>query len=359
MTRASKAIALLSVMGLGSQGDATDLLFSQMSYRLDGVSTRLTEYGRCRVDYAGTNGPLFFNLSVGGQWRIRNAPLLDYGPTSSVDLAFDLGTVRGSLVTGLNFGWSVTSSPGTMPGSTLTAPVTRATVVEHSGVQGEPLKTDVAPAPEPSSGDAANEWEAKHDGFPNQEAKEGECVPTAVSNSLKFLKKSKPGSFNPTDDEISRQTFRIVTGYHYPVAANANWAELVERHINQKHWPIKQTEIGSYREILEAVKRGADVIVQGTGHVVAVQGITYLGADEYALDLAEDTNQEDDQPPKPGETNRIVINGDGKVIEGGGEWTDNYVERGYIKEVVPEPATMVALGIGLIALAAKRRRASP
>lgn len=356
MKQALKAIAIAVFASLGGPSWPTDLLFSQMSYRLDGVSTELTEYGRCRVDYAGNDGPLFFNLSIGGQWRIRNAPLIDYGPASSVDLSFDLGSVRGSVVSDLTFGWSLTSTPGLMPASTLFAPVTQASVVEHSGIQGESLKTDVSPAPAPKPGDSATEWKAKHVGFPNQEAKEGECVPTAVSNSLKFLKKSKPGSFNPPDDEISREAFRLVTGYHYPIAANANWAQLVERHINQKRWPIKQTEISSYQEILDAVKRGADVVVQGTGHVAAVQGITKLADGSYALDLAEDTDQEDNQPPKPGETNRIVINGDGKVIEGGGEWTDNYVERGYVKEVVPEPATIVAFGIGLVALVSKRRR---
>ena len=150
---------------------------------------------KLRLDTTIASG--FINMVRGGQWVVRNLPVLpeaDY-PYSNISVKFDLGVSEGTDVTSVEalLLYSDTLYQAMPSGSASAIEVTSQSVVqggsldEASGVPVNGAPTEAPVMAGISFGDVTNNRQIYQLDHPNLEAARNQCFPMGVANSLKFL----------------------------------------------------------------------------------------------------------------------------------------------------------------------------
>lgn len=263
------------------------LRFAQLDFNLDGQETKNSAWGSAALGYERAATTLYFNLAVGKRWVVRNVPVPATTERANWSFGFDLGVAAGTDVTTLEYACELTTDVlTTMPADFEQASVTDRSVVMAPGIAGgEPVLQD---PPDAELGDTVTD-SAFHEGeFPNTGAGLNECVPAAVSNSLKFLNaKYKLGL---TDEEMSIATMKEATGWD-PRGCALNWYETKEKYMKDNDYGVTTRKITDFDQILTEIKAGQDVELVGGWHCAAVVGIAKLANGKYVLFVGHDTAQ--------------------------------------------------------------------
>lgn len=359
MTKPIRLAALSLALGIVTAASAQSVNLFQSSFDIDGVLTSNTEHGLAQLDYTGTSSLQYFNLTVGSDWVIKDMPILsEDGPAVShrLYLPFDIGILRGTLASSMNAGFSLTSTPQfAAPATSGLATFSSFLYSFNTGSKGFPIGPIGAATAAASGAAAAAAGTATHKDFPNQESSKNGCAPTAISNSLKWLKAQK--SLSIPDGQISPGALEtalekdddgvFIFGDHGIVA-------LKDKYMDSIKSGITTTTSTDWPTILQAMKDGKDVELECQGHTVAVTGVTDLGGGKYGVDIAHDTKQ-----GEAGGTivERVTFDTATGKFENGTWITGHGLNMAIIETTaVPEPASFAAMAVGLVAFAGRRRR---
>jgi hypothetical protein len=359
-------LATSFITGAASAQSLSNL--TQLSFDLDGVVTPSTEWSTVDFTYAGSSSVQYFNLNYNGSWVIQNMPVLSReGLVSQTQqFAFHNGVLgRGVDLTGLAPTYLNATLTPTLQGSPASVPTTLtfATDFEVFDTGTQPETTGLIFAPLVVVGATLPvTMSAAHKGFPNQEAGSLECAPTAISNSLMFLKDKNP---NPqwTGKALDIGTMKTATSwdatrgcyiFHNDArvgsSKNAFWEDK-DAYMKANGYPVKTTTTTSFADILTAMKSMKDVELELKGHTVALVGMTDLGGGKYSLDIAHDA----DQSTNPGGTKVETITWDGTSFTGA-KWVKgfNYAVIEMFMPI-PEPGSCVLVLTAIACLAMRRR----
>ena len=302
-------VIAICILALTPTVSADEVNFSQTDFYLDGVPTLNSDWGSVNFTFTGQDPIMYFNLAANGSWQVQNIPVLSIegeGVNQSISFAFDLGVPSGTTVTSLNYGYTFTNTTlGSMPAETGTAAVFDQEVVIDSGVAGEAIPP-VQPANPLVGGAVVGGVKHAHANFPNQDCGKAECVPAAVSNSLKFLNKKHNMGLNDNDLSIAKMknatnwglkklskaagpgVDRVIIPYppswsdpHTvagswpfpdPNAAagqkNAWWQDK-DAYMNMTNIPVTTEIITDLSKLAAEIDAGQDVEIRGDGHVAA------------------------------------------------------------------------------------------
>lgn len=346
---------------------------TQSSFVIDGVPYSFTEYGSFDLTYTGSSSDQYLNVNYNGQWIIQNMPLVareGVGFTNTETFSFPLGTGRGIDLTGStpgSFNAVVTNGLGVMPSA---APTSLAFAQEFNiySQGGKPAALlGVLPA---FTGAIVGVTTAPpmlmkggHKDFPNQEQGLNECAPTAVSNSLQFLKAQNPGAaWGSLPLDIA--TMKTATNWAAdgcwifpdptrPVGQRNAWWQDKNNYMIANGYPIMTMQTTSLADMLTAVKAGKDVELEMQGHTAAIVGMADLGMGNYSITIAHDLKQ--------GMAGGLTVEtftykaATGKFE--GGKWANGHTFNYGVIEMVPSPATVTAMLLGGILAGRRRRRA--
>jgi hypothetical protein len=347
------AVAILTA----AKSSAVDLSFSQLSLNLDDAHYANTEYAALDVTYDGADHVQYLNVAVNGQWQVQNFPLINRGNVGdSQSIRFDvgMGTARGTVISSLDYAHSVTDVPTlAMPSGGTTTAIAQRTESGWTGAIGVPMPNPLPPAPPPGppppDPDPVMEGPYGHGfEFPNQESKKHGCGPTAVSNSLKWLKIKH--NFDASDDDLSvaSMEFALTWDDNRGVAINSAsgrdslWYEDKDEYITggdePTGWPVKTVKLVDWDEILRAVRKGKDVELVANGHIAAIVGISKTALGNYKLLIAHDTNQ-----GQSGGTviQAITYDSFNSILTGDAKWFNGASFDYAVAESVPEPSSLV------------------
>lgn len=298
------AAAGLAVLGGGAASEpAITLSFWQLDVNFDGDKHPKSPWGYVDVAFAGSAGTLYFNLAVEGFWRLRNIPVLSpEGPNAPhvMSFAFDLGVAEGTKVKYLSYAASLTGAPlDAMPTSPLVIADVKSAHYRLFTGGGEPPSIEYT-SPEPAQqGGEGNGPIYTHKGFPNQEAKQDECVPAAVSNSLQWLNKTY--NLNIPPGQLTLEQMKIATGWKKQnKGCNWNsWPATKRKYMEDNKIPVTTEELDGFEfpKVVDAMKNGCDCEIGINKHAAAITGIQQLApnpdprAPDYALVLTHDDDQ--------------------------------------------------------------------
>jgi hypothetical protein len=364
----ARALALTLLL-CASPVSAADLLFFQDSFETFGSDGGLpivqtnTDWGSARLSYLGVDTVQYFNLSVGGDWVVRNMPLgheFDDGTVESRLYDFGLGSLGGTTLSSVSYGFSIGDSLlGGAPAETGTAAVAPRLLTGGNGQGPGGQKPKPQPDPPPV---AAGDEVASHASIKkpvNQQCGVNQCVPAAASNSLQYLNtKFKLGI---ADNLISIPTLATAFGTTVASGTADGWENRKKDYFKANDIPVSTLTVTKLEDILKAIQKGKDVelIVSpqpgGTlGHAVFVTGIWKLKSGNWVLDIVHDTDQKDMN--KGLESQSILYDAKTKTLSGYA-WVTNRTISKFVVESptaggakVPEPAswTMLILGFGLL-----------
>ena len=269
------------------------LKFYQLDFNLDDVVVPNSEWGWVGLTYSGSPNVQYFNLTVNGLWAVQNVPVLSgegVGVPQTVYMDFNLGVPRGTDVGSLQYTSSLTTSTlGTPPaGTPVSALVASRSIVVDSGIKGEAI-LGLGPAPTLIGTGAASSATAA--GPTNQECEPGECVPTAVSNSLHYLN----GQFGLglTDAQTSIDTMKTATAYDPspPPGCYSDWPDSKDSYMHNNSYPVNTSTTDNFDQAMGAIGNGYDVELRSETHCAMVTGITKMSNGNYQITVAHDTNQ--------------------------------------------------------------------
>jgi hypothetical protein len=244
-------------------------------------------WGTATLGYEHAPATLYLNLAVGKKWVVRNVPVPPSKGRAHRTFGFDLGVTKGTDVTTLEYAYELTSSLlTTMPGNFQRAPVTDRSVVMAPGLEeGKPILRD---PPDAESGDSVVD-SASHEGeFPNGGAGLYECVPAAVSNSLRFL--NNKYELGLTEKQTSVATMKRATGWT-PWGCGYEWYKTKDKYMQDNGYGVTTRMITDFDDIIKEIKAGQDVELCGGWHCAAVIDIAKLANGKYVLYVAHDTAQ--------------------------------------------------------------------
>lgn len=269
-----------------------------------------TPWGSATLGYERARTILYLNLAVGKRWVVRNIPVPASTERAHFTFGFDLGVTKGTNVTTLEYAYELTSNVlTTMPGDFKRASVTDRSYVIAPGFQeGTPILQD---PPDAEFGDSVAD-SAFHEGeFPNTGAGDKECVPAAVSNSLKFL--NAKYKLRLTEEEMSIPTMKRATGFIPDWGCGYGWYETKDRYMKANGYGVTTRKITDFDQIIKEIKAGQDVELLGDWHCAAVVGIARLANGKYVIYVAHDTEQGE----KGGEiTEKIIYDPETGKFEG-------------------------------------------
>ena len=296
---------IFSAIGCGTVEPAEiEIDFYQMDFNLDGATYKDTDWGSVDFTFTGEEPIMYFNLAVNGGWQVQNVPVLSIegvGVRQSISFAFDLGVPSGTDVTSLNYGCTFTDTTiDSMPDETEAADVFDWEVVVSSGAAGEEIPA-LEPAKPLVGGAVVNVTICPHANFPNQECGLNECVPAAVSNSLKFLNKKHKLELNDNDLSIAKMKEAtkwepdgcwIDSDDSRPENTSKNaWWQDKKAYMESNNISVTTRKITDVSKLAAEIDAGQDIELQGDWHTAAVVGITALWGGWYGIDVAHDTKQ--------------------------------------------------------------------
>lgn len=299
-------IILSLTFGVVSCGEYTprviDIDFYQIDCTLGGynITYNITDssWGEATIVYESDEEIEFINLAIleencsNEQWVIQNLPFVPDGTELALD--FDLGVENGIDVTQLLYACEITTSVlETMPSDFQTATVADRSAVMYSGEIGANVTFSI---PGPLIGGLFVDFafHDKDDIF-NQPCGPAECVPTAVSNSLKFLNKKHNLSMakNISIDKMKEATNWTSKG------PPSSWWNIKKKYMEDNDYPIETTVYGEndLDKIIGEIRRGQAVEVGADGHRAMAVGIIKLANGNYLFFIAHDTEQKGQDKP--------------------------------------------------------------
>lgn len=375
-------VALFGLFGcgddvVGPEPYNAQLDFYQVNFDLDGNVTTDSAWGSVDLTHDGSFDVLFFNLAVDGRWVIQNVPVLSFavaGGEQTLTFDFDLGVNDGTDVTQLEYAFDLATTMATAaPTDYSTASVSDLNVVISGGAGtetgtgwvGTTYNDDGLLPGDPPEKEVGGEVVDKavregenpadyvgddHSPKYNQDCGKGECVPTAVSNSLKWLRDKNSDLVYPEDPTIEKMKgacgFRGSdwgcppwSGTFYGQGELTAWQILKDAYMREQKYPIttmwdhnlgdKATRVGACDDAIDAVKHGKDVELHvrhsgDGGHgamVVAVAKVKEEGTGKikYVFYVAHDTEQ---GPNTSGtKVEKTIYDPENDVFEGG-KWID-------------------------------------
>jgi hypothetical protein len=265
----------------------------QLTIEMDHLTTNFSQWGHAELTFTGSPAIQYFNLSVNGQWPIRNMPIQSVdgvGAVQGVSFGFDLGVPVGTQVTSVNGGWSLTNTiVGSMPPQTGSLVVTQRYLYEYFGEEEFPRAVYTAP-PVLIGGQAQEQSKHNNEDFPNQESGVCKCVPTAVSNSLKFLKTRH--KLNIADAAITPAQMETATGWNSTtMKCPSGWWNTKNTYMQNNNIPITTMTSMDIECAIKAIDKGCDVEIGAGAHRAALVGVTRLGGGKYAITVKHDVQQ--------------------------------------------------------------------
>ncbi len=346
-----------------------------------------SDWGSARLRYYAGPETAYFNLSVNGNWVVKNMPLGDYqgdGSVDSVMFEFGLGLLNGTPLSNTNYGFSISDGlMGAAPAETLAAAVSERKVVGGNGL-GDPGKKP-RPIPQP---DKVPEGDEVVEGGTikkpvNQDCGKNQCVPAAASNSLQTLNERFKLGIDPK--LITTEALAVPFGTTAAEGTKDNYPGKKRLYIKNHKLPLDVKVVNGFDEVLNSVKRQWDVEInmgpQGgdnLGHAAYVVGVWKLKSGNYIFDVVHDTEQ-----GKQGGTERqqIFYNSKTRTL-GGIAWAEGRKIKNFVIEspckvagnklesldeleicasAVPEPDSWIVMiaGFGMVGWALRRRRLQP
>ena len=271
------------------------IMFNQIDFEIDGTFILDSAWGEAVIAYElGTTFDTYYlNLAVEERWVFQNIPIGMSGTSDTLTLDFDLAVENGIDVTLLYYACEITPEPLEIPPMDY-VPID---VLDRGGIiySGEIDHHITFTIPGPLIGflpvDGA--WHNKSDIY-NQECGVAECVPAAISNSLKFLKKKH--NLDMPDANISIAKMKPATGWTAngaPAGANP-WWERKKKYMEDNDYPIVTTihdDDVNLTNIIKEIRKGQDVELRVPGHAAMVTGITKLANGKYIFKITHDTKQ--------------------------------------------------------------------
>ncbi|MGQ9706714.1 MAG: hypothetical protein ACUVWP_06920 [bacterium] len=271
----------------------TELYFYQINFDLDGRIKTDSSYGLVNLNFDRTTDILYFNLVVNDNWIVENIPILSFelaGDRQSRFIMFDLGIEDGNNVDKLDYAYSLTKETiSERPDNIKSKQVGDYEVIFYSGLFDEPFnlfKIGVV------MGGAVSSYLLQDENFPNQESGKKECVPTAVSNSLRYL--NSKFNLGLTDDQVSIAKMKYATRWNG--GCSSDWWRYKKDFMEVNNYPINTERMGGDYSTMfdragEALEDGKDVELCFDKHCVAVIGITKTGDTTYSVDIVHDIQQ--------------------------------------------------------------------
>jgi hypothetical protein len=297
-------------------GGTTAIEISQVDATLDATTVVDSDWGSADLTFVGSPALQYFNLSLDGFWAVQNMPVLSNegdGVIQTQTFNFALGVPSGTPVSTVGYGLELSTAVRTGPPPvTATAAVGDRTVVIATGEEGENLFQTPA---QPAIGSAAfvltlrdrvdevrkRRKPAFNSGVPNQEVGENECVPGAISNSLKFLQMQ---GLKLPDDKISIDAMKPATGWTPAGAPTGDnpWWQRKDKYMQDNGLPVTTTTSTNFADALAALDKHCDIELRVPGHAAVVTGIVPLANGDYGIIIQHDTEQ-----GKPGGTKSEVV----------------------------------------------------
>jgi hypothetical protein len=327
------ALAILATLGSSrvdrpARPPLPNVSFSQLDIQFDGDKHKHSQWGAAELEFIGSPGILYFNLTVRSGnssspvWRIQNLPVLSRegaGVEQKATFYFDLANTPGKNVQGLDYAFALTASPlSDMPLASAPANVANRRYEIDTGFGGRPIS--FAPPAEMLVGGAAEGGPCSHEGFPNPAVDEDECVPAAASNSLNWMNELY-GLGIPTD-LITLDAMKGATGWDKSIpGCDDNWPEKKAKYLVDHDIPVSSDTVDRFRidKIYEAICNGCDVELGIGNHFVAVTGIQKLEDGNFSLDLTHDS----DQGKKDGTVTETIKYDDTEGRFHGSPWLEN------------------------------------
>ncbi|RLF30793.1 MAG: hypothetical protein DRJ99_01480 [Thermoplasmata archaeon] len=267
--------------------EGAGISFIQLNLNLEGTLITDSCWGEAIIEYEQDDEIMYLNLAVNEEWIVQNLPIMPVGNEFVID--FDLKIENGTEVTYLEYAYELTSNPlETMPSDFQTAIVRDGSVTMYSGETGI-TPTFTIPKIMIGCGIVDGAWHKLTD-IVNQPCGIAECVPAAISNSLKFLNKKHGLGMN--DNDISIDKMKTATGW-----ANGcpfGWRDKKKRYMEDNKYPIETTiydEKVDLDKIIKEIRRGQDVELRVPGHAAMIAGIVKLANGKYVFGIAHDTKQ--------------------------------------------------------------------
>lgn len=296
----------------------------QTLFNGDGNEFLNTEWGLVEVQYLGTPAVQYLNVATESNWSIQNLPLFNYegvGRLHTVVFHIPYTTPRTGPVRFVPFGYTITPGREESPPSlTNTAFACDKWLTVYSGFRGETIGP--VPIPHTTIKDFFIVKSAGHTGFPNQPCGRNECAPTALSNSLKWLKEKS--GWDIPDADIGIGALKGITGWDETgcpggIDDPAAWWKKKDDHAKANGWPIQTKTSRNLDDVMKAVEDGCDVEVRIPGHAAAIVGIGKQEDGTYDVDIADDGGQRNN--PDDCRITRVKVNGETRAMTGGG-WFD-------------------------------------
>ena len=298
------------------------IIMNQIDFEIDGNYILDSTWGEAVITYelGGTFETYYLNLAVEERWVFQNIPIGMSGTQDTITLDFDLAVENGIDVSLLYYACEITEEPLEFPPMDY-EPIE---VSDRGGIiySGEidHFITFTIPGPLVGLFPVDGAWHNKSDIY-NQECDKAECVPAAISNSLKFLKKKH--NLDMSDANISIAKMKTATGWTAngaPAGANP-WWERKKKYMEDNKYPIETTIHGDdvkLDDIIKEIRRGQDVELRVPGHAAMITGITKLSNGKYIFAITHDTKQGEDGGT---ETQLVVYDATTKKFTGG-KWID-------------------------------------
>jgi hypothetical protein len=312
------------------------IVIEQVNVNLDGNIVENSAHGSVTLNYFGEPEPCYFNLGVNDEWVLENVVVLPHsgvGVPQSMTYDFPLFVPDGTDVPLVDAAWSLDFEPiPDPPMEYIPFDVSDREVVIFGG------KYDVElilfPPDLTLPGMPPIDWVAVLASFYNQDCEKDECVPVAVSNSLKWL--ADQGEVTAGKD-TSTGTMKTATGWA-PGGCGYNWDDGKGQYMDDNGYGVNTEGIPPDRPAgstasaadcdaaIQALKDGKDVELDGAGHVARVVAMTKNADGTYDITVAHDTEQGKDGGTKtetvkydPSKPNPVADGGwafDGAAING-------------------------------------------
>lgn len=291
-------ILLIAIGAIHHRAPIDHVVMYQLDLATDSGHQMRSNWGACDVSFDWHGIPLYFNLNLNGHWVVQNVLLFsgeNPGQLQSIRANFPLPIPPGEAFPIGQVAFSLTPGQSGPPVNFSPQPFIPMQYEIYSGFEGDNMT--IGP-PEPLVGCLVQDPPAAHANFPNQECGPLECVPAAVSNSLKFL--NAKHSMGLADGDLGIDKMKGATSWRKDIGSpHATWPKTKDKYCNlQKagssgaQIPVTTRRLGNHQlDTIEAeIRAGQDVEISTDSHCMALVGIASC-EDGYTIQVAHDTKQ--------------------------------------------------------------------
>mgnify|MGYP001324480031 CR=1 FL=1 len=269
--------------------------FSQLDIEYDGVLYTTTPYGSAAVSWYGHHDPLYFNLTVNGEWVVQNLPLLSPdgdGVLHTMHVTFSIAEALGDAVDEVEYSATLTDDVLSEPIGLENTAFVASSLSVLGPLTSVPLVLN-GPGPKPKGAKVVDS--ASIDGVEELECGKNECVHAAVAMSLKRLNEKHTLGIDPAKISIAALKTVIPT----PAGATVAWAIKKDAYMKRLKAPIetvyltlnRNTTVAMAQMALEALKKGEAVEICTQPHCVKVIAIAELDNGHYSFTYRHDDKQ--------------------------------------------------------------------